>query len=496
MKKSLRFKVLLAAVMIGLTYTFSACSGETQGNENTSPVATDAPETKTAAAETEPALSVETIIEHRDFNGADFNILGRSDGTHASLHAYELVAEELNGEVINDAVYLRNGKIEDYLNVKITAELADRAQQTSKLQGSVSAGDSAYDLAWCFLSNMTSMALGGYLTDMNAIPGMNPDADWWNKTITENMTIAGRLLLASNDIPFSTMLFTHCMFMNKSLAPSYGLDDIYDTVREGGWTLDALISATADGCRDLDGDGSFGDKDFYGFLSSYGAIGIFSTSGGQSVLSVSDDGAVTLEIFSDRMQSIVEKTYKLAFDNNSSYIVDNSLEPTIAKMFAAGSSLFYSGFFSDPLLYFRDMDDDFALIPFPKYDESQERYYTSISGGNGLLGVPKTIANPEMTGLVTEALALESYLSVRPAVLETVMVGKLLRDTASEEMFNLIQSGVRADFGFLYTTNGLGRVLRDLMQQKSTDLASYYASREANAQKYYEEVVAAYMGGE
>ena len=162
-------------------------------------------------------------------------------------------------------------------------------------------------------------------------------------------------------------------------------------------------------------------------------------------------------------------------------------------MFSNGQSLFYSGFLADPLSYFRDMKDDFALLPLPKYDENQDSYYTTISGGNGMLGIPVNVRDRDMTGLVTEALAIESYQNIRPAVLETVMIGKLLRDDESIDIFDMIISGIKVDFAFLYTGKGYGRTLRDLLMKQSTDLSSYYAEREAAAIDYYNEVIQSYL---
>ena len=73
------------------------------------------------------------------------------------------------------------------------------------------------------------------------------------------------------------------------------------------------------------------------------------------------------------------------------------------------------------------------------------------------------------------------------------MVGKLLRDDESVEVFDTIISGIKVDFAFLYTGKGYGRTLRDLLIKKSTDLSSYYAEREAAAIDYYNEVIAAYL---
>lgn len=95
--------------------------------------------------------------------------------------------------------------------------------------------------------------------------------------------------------------------------------------------------------------------------------------------------------------------------------------------------------------------------------------------------------------LVTEALAVESYKNIRPAVFETVMKDKLLRDDESIEIFNTIISGIKVDFAFLYTANGYGLTLKELLMKRSTDLSSYYAERETAAINYYNEVIASYM---
>ena len=59
------------------------------------------------------------------------------------------------------------------------------------------------------------------------------------------------------------------------------------------------------------------------------------------------------------------------------------------------------------------MSDDFGLIPAPKYDENQEKYYTLIQGTSAMCGVPASVqeSDLEFVGLVSESLAALSNSS-------------------------------------------------------------------------------------
>ena len=482
--KRTRIIPLLTAIL------FTVSCGSTGGENAVTDGATKDP-TGTTEVETE-AFDFTKAVEKRDFGGTAFRILGRNDGDMSALHAYELSTDSENGDIINDAVFHRNKKVGEYFNITFETELVGREESLSLVRNSVLAGDKAYDLVWGFVGTMSSLAVSGCLDDFASYDMLSLESEWWNQPAREGLTVEGKLLLAFNDIPFTSMLSTHCLFMNKRVADDLGVKDVYKTVSNGKWTLDTLLTLTADRKNDLNGDGNFDENDTYGFISSYGASGIFTTGCAVSVLKV-NGREIELTLMNDKTQSVIEKVYRLAYDNNSTYIVDNSLEKTVANMFSNGQSLFYSGFLADPLSYFRDMKDDFALLPLPKYDENQDSYYTTISGGNGMLGIPVDVRDRDMTGLVTEALAIESYQNIRPAVLETVMIGKLLRDDESVDIFDMIISGIKVDFAFLYTGKGYGRTLRDLLMKQSTDLSSYYAEREAAAIDYYNEVIQSYL---
>ena len=75
-------------------------------------------------------------------------------------------------------------------------------------------------------------------------------------------------------------------------------------------------------------------------------------------------------------------------------------------MFCDGKALFTdSSCFQISLT--RDAATDFGIIPYPKYDETQDKYYSRIEGCE-LFGVPLTNTDPEMTAVILEAMACES----------------------------------------------------------------------------------------
>jgi hypothetical protein len=58
------------------------------------------------------------------------------------------------------------------------------------------------------------------------------------------------------------------MYFNKQLVEDYGIENPYDTVREGAWTHDRMKTVVGAIYRDLNGNGAYDDDDFYGLGTS------------------------------------------------------------------------------------------------------------------------------------------------------------------------------------------------------------------------------------
>ena len=474
--------MLLAALMLSC-----ACGSSDSGDEVTTTNNSESSESQTEeTTEADPLGSLRKV----DFGGETYTIIARSDGSMSQLAGIELAVDEPNGELINDTIFNRNLKIEELYNCNIEVVTMPSSEVKSAVTSSVLAGDGAYNLVWTDMNSSSVMVASDTYANFYDFDDIDLTQKWWNQNATESLTVNGQCYLQLNYIPYSGMLFTHCIYYNKRLTDVYCDEDLYGLVRDGKWTLDKFLEITANGTADLNGDTVYDENDQYGFIASFGSTGIFTYSCDQDMVSVTDDGVAQIDIVTDKMQTIVEKVNQLCYQDNRAYVNDTSYEPDMAKMFGNGQGVFYAGFLSDAMLYLRDMKDDYGLLPFPKFDEEQEHYYTSVSGGTGMLGIPKVVADPEFTGLITEALAIESYNTVRPAVFETVMENKLLRDEDSVEMYETLLDGIKIEFAVVYhgQNSYVPFTLWNLTQKNSTDLASYastyFKSAQASYQKY------------
>ncbi len=355
---------------------------------------------------------------------------------------------------------------------------------------SINAGDGVYNLIWNHINTMSSLALNGYLYDFCKLPHIDINAPWWNQLAEESLTLNGICYLQINYIPFTGVMLSHCLYYNLKIADDNDSPDLYSMVLSNEWTFEQFAELVKTVSFDTDGNGIYDKMDIYGLLSSHGTLGgAFSIAMNVKTLSVHSDGTFELTLVSDKNQSVLEKIVNLTSSTSSYMIKDYALENDIAKMFANDQALFYSGFLTDSCQFFRDMNSDYGLLPFPKYDEKQENYITTVTGGTGLLGIPQYLDDADFTGFITEALAIESMRYVYPAVYDVVIEEKLLRDENSKAMFEILMNGLEIDFGRTFKYVAYADLINDLVKAGSTDLASSVAKTEASAKKHYADVL-------
>lgn len=108
----------------------------------------------------------------------------------------------------------------------------------------------------------------------------------------------------------------------------------------------------------------------------------------------------------------------------------------------------------------RDMDTDFGIIPYPKQDEEQEKYYVRLGYWNAPL-VQVTNAETEMTG----ALNAEYNCVVRPKFFDTALKGKIARNEESVRMLDLILESRVIDVGDVLFSSSICATLTDVFQK-------------------------------
>ena len=459
--------LLAASTLIGL----SACGTEAQRVETTAE-----PETTT---EGEVTSYIDTLPK-TDYSGQTFTIIGQSYSGRQNFYL-----EELAGDVRNDALYSRDAAVTERLGITLEyIGMEDRGKVASTVQQSVLAGDESYNLVINSLSGgMNTLTSGGLLLDLKTIPYLSLDSTLWNKSMLENMSFDGRLYFTTGPISLSYYTMPIAMIMNLRVADEYNVENIYETVKSGKWTVEKLYGYVKDISHDLNNDGKMDENDFYGLLmdGTFGNV-LFNSTGIKSV----ENDKLTLD-----SAASIDAIDKLAgiFGDRDMIFNDPDGKDTGLPIFKNGNALFLD-YTMNGIARMRDMNDDFAIIPTPKYDESQDSYNTVCNTWlpSGV-GVPKICSDTERTGLVMETMAYYSDIYLTPAVYEVTLKGKVARDDDSSIMLDIIYGNTYFDMVTAFNFNNIAVLLRDAVLGEKENFASKYASAKTKAQAELDKIL-------
>ena len=90
-----------------------------------------------------------------------------------------------------------------------------------------------------------------------------------------------------------------------------------------------------------------------------------------------------------------------------------------------------------------------GMIPFPKYDENQDDYYTAAQRFAHIY-IPATTEDSGRSGAVLEAWASECYRNVMPTYFETNLKTRYATDSDMAEMFDLLRANLCVEFGTVF----------------------------------------------
>ena len=138
------------------------------------------------------------------------------------------------------------------------------------------------------------------------------------------------------------------------------------------------------------------------------------------------------------------------------------------------------------------MDYDYAIIPYPKWNEAQTEYYSRFEGG-AVSFTPKVAANKELAGAVMELMACESMKTVIPVYYDTVLKNKYARDERSIEMLDLIYENRICDLGDTFYCDQIrDGVFAGKFAANDRDLQSTIATMEPTVNNVLEKTIAAF----
>lgn len=474
-----KLKIIPAALYVLLILSASGCSADVTGAAVTSAAA----ETTAAAETAVPAPDLPGM----NFDGYEFKIL-ITGNTENNWRKNDFLAEEQNGEVLNDARWLRNQTVGERFGVEIKSveefgNTKGAGSGYTLISKSVLASDSAYDAGMIGGYDICNLACDGYLYDMNALPHLNLKNPWWDAKANEDMTVKGRMYFTTGDISTSDNDATYCILFNKKLRADYGLPDPYQAVTGGKWTFDFMTGMGKAVSSDLNGDGKSDKNDRFGSIVWDDTIMGVVNGTLEKCASVNEQGEIGLTLYSEKVIDIIDKYTDYIYDKPTCYnyqrVSYDITDPV--SMFSGDRALFFMQLL-DLTSYFRNMETDFGILPVPKYDEAQKVYGHGIGSWHSqFLCVPAVPGSPECSGVVLEALAAESLDKVTPAYYEKTLIGKYFRDDESAAMLDIILSTRVYDLGWYYQIGKYNDEILYLVYESDTDFTSRYKKYESAA---------------
>ncbi len=348
-----------------------------------------------------------------DFGGTqEFVILSRA------TTSYEFDSSKgFDGTAVEIAIYERNEAVMERCNIEfrldpIAGTWEDRDSFTSVIRTNSVLPVNEYDLIATHQAYLVSMTLEGAGWDFTQLDNIDVNKKWWSKTYYDECNYNGAIYMMYGDIAYTLYEYLEVIFFNEQTAENLNLGDLYDLALEGNWTFDKLQEYTKKVTTNMD---AAEDSREYGLISNTHSHRAFGSSFNVQLAPVTADGIHEFSILIDPdqeevLQAIADfivETPNVFYDKGV-YTAEEVLDP----IFAEGRALFYTQKLGQSGYLKGEMKDDYGLLPFPKYNETQQNYRSEICDEVTAILAPYNCKNPDMTGTVTEMLSMLSYQEV------------------------------------------------------------------------------------
>ena len=526
MKSKKLLSLLLAAVMV--CALFVSCSGETEPVSETSRAA----ETGSSAAveqsaespvSEEESLSPEefyNVYFGSDYEGSTFTIFSSDNDTDPpSDIVYN--PEPKNGETLPDAINNALLERQNTLRTRLGVELLEVyycdpqrrwSNALNKVRTAIESGSQEFQAINIALYDCGTLSLEDGLYNLYEVPGLEVSNPWWDQTFNESVEMFGKLFFTNGDIAFRTKNAVTCIIYNRSLCERLGVEDPVKLTLEHKWTIDKCIEISGSLYEDTLDDG-VDYLDRIGWAGQYDDMALMMYGAGVRILGADSQGRPSLTFYNEKTEAVVNKVLGFMVDAQH-YVSGNDLwyktpwptEPMLALFdgFIHGRHIFYAAIV-EYIFKLSEMEDNYAIVPAPLYDEEQEHYYSLLNSfGANAIAIAQNV-DPQSLQFVGRVLDTLGYLSWShyPDSLafnyyDVVLKNQKLTDEESEKMIDIIFNSAGCETGAIYQVgkiNGSGKsvydLLVDLMSAKRTEgLAAVYDANKQRLQDSLDDIIA------
>ncbi|MBO4229779.1 MAG: hypothetical protein J5938_05470, partial [Clostridia bacterium] len=459
--------LLFCTALLSLVVAASSCAGTEPERTPSSDAASGTGEPSESVAEpaTEPQTEApepvydipEPEIPAQDFGGAVFRMSGWYEPIYAEQWEYpDLWAEKLTGEVVNDAVFNRNLKVEEKFNVKM------EEVRTGEIFNVLMSGDDTFSMLCHNFIHLGDWVGDGILLDMNNLPYCQYDSVYWNPTMREGSEVNGHLFMMATDLTYLTLAHVQFLYFNKKILNDNDLTSPYTLVYDNQWTIENYLNLIRSISKDVNGDGIMDDKDLYGATYATGRrFGTYLQLYVGSDLHFTKDngeGGRVIDVDMEKAQALLDALSGVFAPASPFALSTDKLEGRDVLFFMENHALFMHNTM-EATSSLREMETDYGVVPNPKWDESQEEYAHRASPTCGVIAVPTNHPDTEMAGAVLEYASWLSHYTLKPAYYEVTIKTKRTRDEDAERMLDVIHDTIRFDMGDMFDTVNMANYL-------------------------------------
>ena len=455
------------------------------------------------AAPEEESDPPEYVNPEKDYEGATFttaaiDYYSQGGGNWVCQNYCEAYTDEMTGEILNDAIFERNARVSELLNVKMeTFPLTSYGSAGTELRFSLLGGETSIDISLMNGSSLPTVLSSGLLQNLYSFDRIDFSHSWWDQTSVEEFTIMGTLFAVTGDISLGISLSPITYFFNKKMVTDSNLEDPYTLVREGRWTADKSFEMCEAVAQDVNGNGTIDvEEDHFGMALEPLSMAYAVYASGVNLTSKDEEGVPYIDVDAEGAVAVLDKY--LPFFNNSQVTMFSSKISGYSNVFR---ELFLPSLMENRLLIFsnqllvalnlREMDSDFGIVPYPKLEESQADYLCPVSYWWATFAViPKVNSRYDLTGDMMEAMGYYSQQLIMPAYMEKSIQGKSLRDEDSLDMLNLILSHRVYELAAIYDWGGINSMFSEMSGNPSANFASTYKSKQKAAGKNLDKTIA------
>ncbi|MGM9684153.1 MAG: hypothetical protein ACI3XQ_11215 [Eubacteriales bacterium] len=458
MKKPIKvLSLLLALLMLGTAMT--ACKKDNKSDDGSKDSATTVGGDNGSQEGVDANGYVkDTLPDNLDYRGKELNVL------HWQERASEDWLEEATpGAIIDEAVVARQKSVEARLNIKfkvnntVPGNWSARLGFIRTLEAETDAATSGIDLVGQYMPVAPSVAMRGIYGDLSSNAYLNFSKPWWPKNVVDTSSIAGSTYFVTGDATPTTVTMLGQVFINLDMYENMGgnRNDIYQTVKDGKWTMEYLKKMALDKVGIEAGASTKPLEKTYGILFDHsGCYDNLFYGAGFVTIEHDDNGLLVIseDMKSDRLTTWFQTCQDLLFDNPDVALGGALFEEqgetfvsggTFKRLFATGQALVYmNGVISDIQQTLRTLQIDFAVAPYPKYDEDQESYATVTGNHNTFYGIPHNVGDFDMVCIALEALSSEGYRSLIPTIYEDSFRSRFFETEENAEMLDIIRASL------------------------------------------------------